>query len=374
MTAHGPRAAISLAALLVLAACGTPPDPRPPAEPAPSAAEPPPAPEPKPAFAPQRVTFERGAMGTKVVLSAFTSPQIDADTLKRHILAAFEEIVRIEQLMSPWIESSDVSQINRAPKGQPTLVSPETLAVLQKSLDIAQRSEGVFDVSFEAMHGLWKFDEDVDGTIPTMAAIHKAKKLIDYRQITLDSEKRTVLLGKEGMRINLGGIAKGYAVDLAVKKLDDLGVPAFYIQAGGDLFVRGKKPDGTAFRVGVRDPRGKGPEDVFATLEVVDRAFSTAGDYERAFIRDGKRYHHIIDPRTGYPATASRSVTIWAKSALMADALDDAVFILGAEKGLALVASEPGAGAVVVTDKNEVVVSPTLADALVMHKKPTDAP
>ena len=137
------------------------------------------------------------------------------------------------------------------------------------------------------------------------------------------------------MRMSLGGIAKGYAVDAAARVLEARGSRAFFVQAGGDLYVQGRKPDGSPFRVGVRDPRGKDASDYFAMLEVEDHAFSTAGDYERGFVKDGKRYHHIIDPRTGYPATASRSVTIWAKDAFTADAIDDAVFILGPEKGLA---------------------------------------
>lgn len=144
------------------------------------------------------------------------------------------------------------------------------------------------------------------------------------------------------------------------------------MQAGGDLFTRGNKPDGTPWSAGVRDPRG--PEgSYFAILHVSDRAFSTAGDYERSYIEGGKRYHHIIDPRTGFPATASRSVTIWAPTALLADAIDDAVFILGPDKGLALVESIPDVGAVIVDANNKVWVSRRLASVLEVFRQPTDA-
>ena len=155
------------------------------------------------------------------------------------------------------------------------------------------------------------------------------------------------MLDEPHVRIGLGGIAKGYAVDKAAKVLLDAGLTSFYVQAGGDLYTRGVKPDGSPWQAGIRDPRG--PEgDYFAMMPVSDHAFSTAGDYERSYVVDGKRYHHIIDPRTGYPATASRSVTIWAPTALLADEIDDAVFILGPEKGLALVESLDGVGAVIV--------------------------
>jgi thiamine biosynthesis lipoprotein len=174
------------------------------------------------------------------------------------------------------------------------------------------------------------------------------------------------------MRMSLGGIAKGYAVDAAARVLQAEGLSAFLVQAGGDLFVRGRKPDGSRFRVGVRDPRGTNETDFFALLEVEDHAFSTAGDYERGFVKDGHRYHHIIDPRTGFPATASRSVTIWAGDAFTADAIDDAVFILGPKKGLELVESLPDAGAVIVDEHNKVSVSKRLEDKLQVLRPPTD--
>ncbi len=179
------------------------------------------------------------------------------------------------------------------------------------------------------------------------------------------------MLERPGMRMGLGGIAKGYAVDAAARVLRAAGLTSFFVQAGGDLYVQGRKPDGSRYRVGVRDPRSANETDFFAMLEVEDHAFSTAGDYERGFVKDGHRYHHIIDPRTGYPATASRSVTIWAKDAFTADAIDDAVFILGPEKGLKL-ADELEAGAVIVDAHNKVWVSERLKDKLHMLRPPTD--
>lgn len=327
-----------------------------------------------PLVVPVRVTVEGGAMGTRVSLAAFTDAANDEQTLRAKLQRGLDEIRRLEAVMTTWREDAELSRVNQNAGKAAVPVSPETFSVIEKSIWMSKRSEGVFDITFEAMHGLWRFDHDHDDKIPSRAAVDKARKLIDYRKIKLDPGKRTVMLEQEGMRMSLGGIAKGYAVDAAANILRAEGLTSFFAQAGGDLFVQGRKPDGSAWRVGIRDPRGKDITDYFAMLEVEDHAFSTAGDYERGFVKDKKRYHHIIDPRTGYPATASRSVTIWAKDAFTADAIDDAVFILGPEKGLALVESIEDAGAVIVDAKNKVWVSERLRGKVRLLREPTDAP
>jgi thiamine biosynthesis lipoprotein len=336
---------------------------------APAAAAPPPEPAHR---TPARVAVEDKAMGTHIVIAAYTSDALDEPTLRPKLSKALDEIRRLEGLMTTWREDSEISRINAAAGKSAVPVSAETLAVIEKSVWMSERSEGVFDITFEAMHGLWKFDQDLEEKIPPRPAIEAARRLIDFRKIVVDRDKRTVKLGRAGMRMSLGGIAKGYAVDAAARVLRDEGLRAFFVQAGGDLYVQGRKPDGSPFRVGVRDPRGRDQNDYFALLEVVDHAFSTAGDYERGFIKDGKRYHHIIDPRTGSPATASRSVTIWAKDAFTADAIDDAVFILGPEKGLALVESLDDAGAVIVDALNKVWISERLKGRVQVLRPPTD--
>jgi thiamine biosynthesis lipoprotein len=332
-----------------------------------SAAKPPP-----PAFTPVRVSLEDKAMGTHVLLAAFTSETVNEAKMRPMFEKAIAEIRRLEALMTTWRPDSELSQINAAAGKKAIKVSPETLSVIQKSVWTSKESEGVFDITFEAMHGLWKFDEDREDNIPSVSAVRAARGLIDYRKIKIDPDKSTVMLEKLGMRMSLGGIAKGYAVDAAVRVLSEAGLTSFLAQAGGDLYIKGRKPDGSAWRSGVRDPRGKNENDIFASLEVEDHAFSTAGDYERSFIKDGKRYHHIIDPRTGYPATASRTVTIWAKDAFTADAIDDAVFILGPEKGLKLVESIDDCGAVIIDEHNKVWISSRLKPRLQVFRPPTD--
>lgn len=320
---------------------------------------------------PRRVTVDGRAMGTDAALVAFTTDALDEAAIRPKLEAGLAELRRVEARMTTWREDSEVARINAAAGKAAIEVSPETLEVIEKSLWMSKASSGVFDISFEAMHGLWRFDQDHTDTLPTPAALASARRLIDFRRIVLDPAARTVKLATAGMRISLGGIAKGYGVDAAARVLEALGLDSFFVQAGGDLYVRGKKPDGSRWRVGTRDPRAVDADDHFATLEVEDHAFSTAGDYERSFVKNGKRFHHILDPRTGYPATASRSVSIWAKDALTADALDDAVFILGPERGLALVESVEDCGAVIVDAQNRVWVSKRLDGKVAILHPPT---
>ncbi len=321
---------------------------------------------------PHRVDLEDRAMGTHVALASFTTEAIDEAALRSRLAAALAEIRRVEALMTTWREDSEVSRVNAAAGKAAVAVGPETLLVVEKSLWASRRSGGVFDVTFEAMRGIWRFDQDHADELPSPDAIARARRLIDFRRVIVDHDARTVKLATAGMRLSLGGIAKGYGVDAAARVLSGAGVGSFFIQAGGDLYVRGRKPDGSPWRAGARDPRSADPGDYFALVEVEDHAFSTAGDYERSFVKDGQRWHHIIDPRTGYPATASRSVTIWAEDALTADAIDDAVFILGPEKGLALVESVDGAGAIIVDAANRVHVSRRLEGKVHVVHPPTD--
>jgi len=319
----------------------------------------------------RRVALETKAMGTHILLATYTTATLDEHALRPKLEKALAEIRRLESLMTTWRPDSEISRVNQGAGKAAVEVSPESLEVIDKSLWISKLSGGVFDITFEAMHGLWKFDEDLEDNVPDRAAVDKARRLIDYRQIKVDPAKRTVMLAKPGMRMSLGGIAKGFTVDAAARVLRQEGLASFYVQAGGDLYVAGTKPDGSRYRVGVRDPRGKHPADFFAMIEVEDHSFSTAGDYERSFFKDGKRYHHIIDPRTGFPATASRSVTVWARDALTADAIDDAVFILGPEKGLALAESIEGCGVVIVDRDNKVWISKRLEGKVQKLREPT---
>ena len=312
------------------------------------------------------VEAEFGAMGTSVAFKIWTDREAAA---KAAMLDALAEIQRIEAMMTTWKDTSEVSRINAAAGGAPVEVSRDLVDVLLAARSIHDESGGVFDVSFYGLKGLWHFDQDAVDRIPSDADIKARLPLVDGAKIEVDVGKRTVRLPVVGMAINLGGIAKGYAVDRAAAVLARDGFVDVVVQAGGDLLVKGRKGQAD-WQVGIRDPRADAGE-FFAIAPVRDAAFSTAGDYERSFVKDGKRYHHILDPRTGYPATACRSVTILAPDALTADELDDAVFILGPEKGLALVEAHPDVGAVVVDKDNHVVVSRRLEGVVQILHPPT---
>ncbi len=323
-----------------------------------------------PPFTPTRITAEDAAMGTHLAFAGYTTPEKDETAVRKAWADAVAEIRRVEALMTTWHES-ELTRINDAAGKHPVVVGKETFDLIADSVHTSEISKGTFDITFESLHGLWKFDQDLDPHPPTAAQVKAKLPLVNYHHIKLDPKASSVYLDTPGVHISLGGIAKGYAVDRAAAILDADGITSYYVQAGGDLFTRGHKPDGSEWQTGIRDPRGPATQ-YFALLPVSDHAFSTAGDYERSYIVNGRRYHHIIDPRTGFPATASRSVTIWAPTALLADEIDDCVFILGPKEGMALVESIDGVGAVVVDAKNNVWVSNRLKGKLKITGVPTD--
>jgi len=321
-----------------------------------------------PAPAPRLVERARVAMGSELRLTAWTADEPGAQSA---FDAVFDEFDRLESLMSTWRPGSDVERLNAAAGRQPVHVSSDVVEVLEIARQASEWTGGKFDVTFGALSGLWKFDQDQDNTIPDMRDVRARLPLIDYRRLRIDASRGTAFLEREGMRVNLGGIGKGYAVDRGVAILRARGFHDFLIQAGGDLYAAGRH-DGQPWRLGVQDPRGK-PGQAFARVAVSDATFSTSGDYERAFVKDGVRYHHIIDPATGEPARGCRSTTIVTSRAVIADALSKTVFLLGVDRGMALF-DRLHVDAIVVTPKNEVLVTPGLKGRLELVSAPTDAP
>lgn len=298
----------------------------------------------------RRISYAHKAMGTVVRVTLWTDDEERAAAAKR---AVFDEFDRVDKLMSSWQEGSDVAKINAAAgTGAWTAVDPEVFDVIDRAQKMSRRTGGAFDVTVGSYRGLWKFDQDRDGTIPAPADVAARKRLVNYRDVQLDRRRKAVRLRKKGQRITLGGVAKGYAVDRAIALLHQMNFVDFIIQAGGDLYAGGKK--GARFwTVGIRDPRGA-REQSFAVTQIHNKTFSTSGDYERSVIKDGVRYHHILDPKTGRPATRSRSVTVMADSAMTADMWSTALFVIGPAKGLPLVDRTAGIEAVFVDAQNEV--------------------
>ncbi len=293
-----------------------------------------------------------------VAVAAPGSPELVAA-----VEAAFAVFARVDETMNEWRPGSPLSALNAAAgSGWPVPLPGDLCQVLRAGRDGAERTGGLFDPTWAALRGVWRFGDGQPPRVPSDAEVAAACPLVSWRDLEIEPAATpgsdapcAARLRRAGMQVGLGGLAKGWAVDRAAAVLRSRGFRDFTIQAGGDLLASGTR-FGRPWRLGVRDPRGA-PGAPFAWVEVSDLAFSTSGDSERFFVVDGKRYHHVIDLRTCRPATASRQVTVLARSALEAEILGKAVFVLGGEDGLAL-ASRNGATAVIVTSVNRVVASP----------------
>jgi len=240
---------------------------------------------------------------------------------------------------------SEMSRINQAAGEKPVTVSAETMAMLKLARQFAAKSHGAFDPTFAGAGKLYDFSAD-HPVLPGDRAIQNALKNVGIANLALDDQKNTAQLKGRRQKLDIGGYIKGYAVDCACKQITAFGFRDFIVNAGGDMYVSGVKGD-RMWRIGIRDPR-KGREDLVAACSLKDKALVTSGDYERFFIKDGVRYHHIIDPRTGRPARACQSVTVISDSCAEADYLATAVFVLGPEKGLKLIGEKPTAEAFII--------------------------
>jgi thiamine biosynthesis lipoprotein len=249
--------------------------------------------------------------------------------------------------MSEWKEDSPVSTIN-AVAGEKLVPVPEELrSLIERAIGYGELTEGAFDITWKGVDHLWRFDETF--TVPSDKEIEAALSLVDFRKIEIDKDR--IGLAKAGMALGLGGIAKGYAIDRAATVLRSRDYRNFLVNGGGDVLTAGTR-GGQPWRIGVRNPRG-GKNELVARLNLSGGAVVTSGDYERFQIVDGVRYHHIIDPRTGYPARLCQSVTIVAPAAEDADVLATAVFVQGPAKGLQLVSGRPETEALVIDASGE---------------------
>jgi len=245
----------------------------------------------------------------------------------------FKEIKKLERLLNFYSEESEIAEINKNSGIRPVKVSPETYEVVDISRTISEKTGGAFDITIGPISGLYDF---VRKKRPSLQEIHALIPLVGYKKMVLNLEEKTVYLKKKGMKIDPGGIVKGYAADRAVEILKKEGIKAALVAIAGDIRCFGTKPDGGDWIVGIQNPRpGKGG-DVFATIRLKDMAISTSGDYQRYFIEDGKRYHHILDPATGLPASGLISVSVVGPLATYTDSLATAVFVKGLTEGRGL--------------------------------------
>lgn len=288
-------------------------------------------------------------MGTIFDITAVgNNEKVLEDTAKK----AFDEIRRIDALMSRYKEGSEVSLVNKNAGISYVKVGNEIIEVLKEAKRISELSEGAFDVTIGPLTNLWGFDEE-KRVVPPREKIEELRKLVNYRKLRIDEAASTAYLEDKGMMVDLGGIAKGYAVSRAVKIFEDAGIKDVIINAGGNLNLKGGK-NGRPWRIGIQDPRNEGK--LIGRLEITDISIATSGDYQRYFIKDGVRYHHILDPKTGFPAKGPISATVVGWSITSMDGFSTAVFVLGAEKG-AVFMKNIGAEGVIVTEDGKVTVT-----------------
>ena len=290
-------------------------------------------------------------MGVRFELTAVS----DNEKLARESIdEAIKEIKRIEDLISSWDPNSETSEINRNAGLKAVKVSSELFDLIVRSKKISALTNGLFDISFASVDKIWKFDGS-QTNIPSEENVKASVAKINYQNIILNKEKQTVFLKEKGMKIGFGAIGKGYAANKAKAKMLTMGIKDGVVNAGGDLITWGKMEHGGDWSIGIANPKEK--DQVIGWLIINDLAVVTSGNYEKFFIADGKKYSHIINPITGYPASRTRSVTIICKDAELSDALATSVFILGDSKGIELINQLKNIECLVVTAQNELKTS-----------------
>ena len=290
----------------------------------------------------------RPLMGTEVSVYLWHEDPHEAERL---IEVVFDEAARIDELMSTYKEASEISDVNRRAPDDPVLVGAELFQIISRALDISVLTHGAFDITYDSVGQHYDFRERIRPDAETIAA---EKDRIDYRFVELDDVANTVRFTKAGVRINLGGIAKGYVVERGIDILRRNGVQHASVAAGGDSRLLGDRR-GRPFIIGIRDPRKDGEVAIRIPLE--DEAISTSGDYERYFEEDGVRYHHIIQPSTGEPASEVHSATVFGPDAVMTDALSTSVFVMGVDLGLRLIAGLPDYESIVIDADGQIFYS-----------------
>jgi FAD:protein FMN transferase len=291
------------------------------------------------------------AMGCGFEATVVANDAQQADTF---LDAAINNIRRIEALISSWDENSQTGNINRSAGIEPVQVDVELFNLIKRSIAISKLTDGAFDITYASMDKVWKFDGSVT-QLPDSNTVKESVRKVGYQNIQLSEDNRSVFLPEKGMKIGFGAIGKGYAADHTMNLLKSLGVTSGIINASGDLRTWGQQPNGEPWQIGVKNPLNK--NKVFVLLPLVNQALVTSGNYEKFITIDGKRYAHIIDPRTGYPTSGLTSVTIIASSAELADALATSVFVMGKDVGLDFVNQLKDVECVLVQDDGMVFYS-----------------
>lgn len=308
---------------------------------------------------------DEAIMGTAIRVELWHS---DADAGRAAVAAAMEEMHRIDRLMSPFKPESELSRVNREAARKPVAISRELYDLLARSLEFSTLTHGAFDITFSSVGYLYDYRR---GIKPSAAEIKEKLPAINYRHVQLDPRRTTVKFAHPQVRIDLGGIAKGYAVDTSIAILKQRGIAHALVSAGGDSRVLGDR-HGRPWQVGIRDPRRR--DGVVAVLPLADAAISTSGDYERYFEADGVRYHHILNPKTGQSPTEVHSVTIIGADNTTTDALTKGVFVLGVDAGIKLIESIAGLDTVIIDANGRMHFSAGLKHIAPKSSRPKSSP
>jgi len=298
-----------------------------------------------------------GIMGTRITVELWSE---DADKANQAIDAVLDEMRHVDESMSTYKPTSELSLVNANAAAAPMHITKELFDLLTTAAQYSVLTEGAFDITYASVGYLYDFRRHIR---PDEAQIDKALPAVDYRHVLLDAQRQTVRFSQQGVRIDLGGIAKGYAVDRGIDVLKARGYTRAYVSAGGDSRIIGDR-FGKPWMVGIRDPR-KEPGTVITRIPLVDAAISTSGDYERFFDEDGVRYHHIIDPKTGHSASKVRSATVIGPYAIRTDGLSKTAFVLGPDEAMKIYNSIEDIDAIIVKLDGTVIYSKGLEPARV---------
>lgn len=307
-----------------------------------------------PYLEPQTTSTQR----TVMLMDTVVDVRVDGRNSDELVTEVMESMEELEGILSRFIYGSEVSEINRR-AGQWVKVSPVTLEVIELGIEMGKLTDGVFDITIGAVLDLWGFGSG-QHYVPTEDELAASLATVDYTKVEVDKSLSKVRIPR-GTVLDLGGIAKGYILDVATARLREADVERSIINAGGDINVIGRRPDGKPWRVGVQNPDN--PAEIRWVLPLDNESVVTSGDYQRYFMVDNERYHHILDPRTGSPTRELRSVTIVAKNSATSDALSTAVFVLGWKEGRALVERLPDVEAIIVSP-SDTWISPGLAQVV----------
>ena len=289
----------------------------------------------------------------KLMGSRFDITVVEKDSVKanNYIDMAVAEISRIEKIISSWDKNSQTSEINRNAGIKPVKVSLELFNLIKRAKAISKLTDGAFDISYASMDKIWKFDGSMK-TFPSKETIKKSVEKVGFENIILKDKNQTVFLKIKGMKIGFGAIGKGYSADKAKKLLISKGVKAGIINASGDMNTWGKQPNGKEWTIAITNPLNK--NKAFGVLPITDGAVVTSGNYEKYVVFNGKRYTHIIDPRTGYPSSGIISATVFAPSAELADALATSIFVMGTKVGINRINQLPKIECIIIDDKGNI--------------------